>query len=330
MANIHITVATNDYDRTRAVKDGVVPVDGCDVTYLNMLPEEMFFRAVRYAEFDVTELSFSTHILQTQRGDSQYLGVPVFLSRVFRHSGFYIRTDRGIESGSDLKGKTVGVPEYQMTAAVWQRGLLKDEFGIEPWEVAWRTGGLEEAGREERTPIALPEQFDCRRIAPDQTLSTMLETGELDAVISPPMPSCLQRGAPNVGRLWPDYRSVEQDYHRRTGIFPIMHILGVKKSLVAEYPWLPANLYKAFKAAKELAIRDLEVIGALKVSLPWVGAELSETRDLMGPDVWSYGVTENRQDIEALIRYSAEQGLTEPGLAPEDLFAETTLQTARS
>ena len=330
MANIPITVATNDYDRTRAIKDGDIAVDGCDVTYLNMLPEEMFFRAVRYAEFDVTELSFSTHILQTQRGDSQYLGIPVFLSRVFRHSGFYIRTDRGIESGADLKGKIVGVPEYQMTAAVWQRGLLKDEFGIEPWEITWRTGGLEETGREERTPIVLPKKFDCQRIAPHQTLSGMLEDGELDAVISPPMPSCFQRGSPKIGRLWPDYRAVEQDYYRRTGIFPIMHILGIKKTLVSEYPWLPANLYKAFSMAKKCAIRDLEVIGALKVSLPWVGAELAETRDLMGSDVWPYGVAENRPDIEALIRYSVEQGLTEPGLTPEDLFAETTLQTARS
>ncbi|PPR57200.1 MAG: 4,5-dihydroxyphthalate decarboxylase [Alphaproteobacteria bacterium MarineAlpha4_Bin2] len=330
MGKIQITVATNDYDRTRAIKDDVVEVDGCDVTYLSMQPEEIFFRAVRYAEFDVTEMSFSTHILQTQRGDSEYLGIPVFLSRVFRHSGFYIRTDRGIESGADLKGKTVGVPEYQMTAAVWQRGLLKDEYGIDPWEISWRTGGLEQSGREERTPINLPDHYDLKRIGPDQTLSAMLEAGELDAIISPPMPSCLQRGVPNVGRLWPDYRQAEQDYYRRTGLFPIMHILGVKKSLAVEYPWLPANLYKAFGKAKNLAVRDLEAIGALKVSLPWIGTELAETRELMGSDIWSYGVSENRKDIEALIRYSAEQSLTEPGLTPEDLFAETTLQTSRT
>ena len=330
MGNIPITIATNDYDRTRAVKDGAVSVDGCDVTYLTMLPEEMFFRAVRYAELDVTELSLSTHMLQTQRGDAQYLGIPVFLSRVFRHSGFYIRTDRGIASGADLKGKTVGVPEYQMTAAVWQRGLLKDEFGIEPWEIAWRTGGLEETGREERTPINLPDKYDLQRIGPDQTLSGMLESGELDAVISPPMPSCLQRGAPNVARLWPEYRTAEQDYFRRTGIFPIMHILGVKKTLAEKYPWLPANLYKAYGQAKALAYKELEAIGALKLSLPWVGAELQETRALMGDDPWTYGVDQNRPALEALIRYSAEQNLTVPGLKPEDLFAETTLQTARS
>lgn len=330
LGNVNITIATNDYDRTRGIKDGQVKVDGCDVTYLTMLPEEMFFRAVRYAEFDVTELSFSTHMLQTQRGDAQYLGIPVFLSRVFRHSGFYIRTDRGIKTGADLKGKVVGVPEYQMTAAVWQRGLLKDEFGIEPWEIDWRTGGLEETGREERTPIDLPAKYSCERIGPDQTLSQMLESGELDAVISPPVPSCLQRNAPNIGRLWPQFRAAEQDYYRRTGIFPIMHILGVKKTIAEKYPWLPANLYKSFCRSKDLAVKELEALGALKISLPWIGAELAETRALMGPDVWSYGVDQNRKAIEALIRYSAEQNLTEPGLKPEDLFAETTLQTARS
>ena len=330
MGNIPITIATNDYDRTRAVKDGAVSVDGCDVTYFTMLPEEMFFRAVRYAELDVTELSLSTHMLQTQRGDAQYLGIPVFLSRVFRHSGFYIRTDRDIASGADLKGKTVGVPEYQMTAAVWQRGLLKDEFGIEPWEIAWRTGGLEETGREERTPINLPDKYDLQRIGPDQTLSGMLESGELDAVISPPMPSCLQRGAPNVARRWPECRTAEQDYFRRTGIFQIMQISGVKKTLAKKHPWLPANLYEAYGQAKALAYKDLEAIGALKISLPWVGAELQETRALMGDDPWIYVVDQNRPTLEALIRYSAEQNLTVTGLKPEDFFAETTLQTARS
>ena len=324
MTNIHLAVATNNYDRVRALHDGRVRVDGCDVTWMTMETSEMFFRAARYADIDVTELSFSTHILQTQRGDSRYVGLPVFLSRVFRHSGFYIRTDRGIAGGADLKGKVIGVPQYQQTAAVWMRGLLKDEFGVEPWDMAWRTGGLENPGEQERTPIELPSKFDVAPIAPEQTLSGMLESGEIDAIMCPPVPSCVQRGAPNVGRLWPDYRTAEQDYHRRTGLFPIMHIVGIRKDLVDRYPWLPANLYKAFAAAKDLAIRDLEAIGALKISLPWVGVEFAETRKLMGPDIWSYGLADNRKDVEALIRYSTEQGLTEPGLDPEDLFAATT------
>ena len=329
MVNVPITIAAGDYDRTRAIRDGRVTVDGCDVTYLTLRPEELFFRAVRYAEFDVCELSFSTYLMQTQRGDSAYIAIPVFLSRLFRHSGFYVRTDRGINGPGDLKGKTVGVPEYQVTAAVWQRGLLKDECGIEAWEIKWRTGGLEQPGREERVPLRLPDAYDYQRIPRDKTLSGMLEAGELDAIIAPPVPSCLRRGAPNVARLWPDYRAVEQDYYRRTGLHPIMHLVGVRKNLVERYPWLPANLYKAFGQAKDMAIADLEYITALNIMLPWVGAELEASRHVLGVDFWPYGLEPNRKEIEALIRYSHEQGLTEPGYTPDELFAETTLAVAK-
>ena len=329
LADMPITIAAGDYDRTRAIRDGRVTVDGCDVTYLTLRPEELFFRAVRYAEFDVCELSFSSYLMQTQRGVSAYIAIPVFLSRLFRHSGFYIRTDCGIDGPADLKGKTVGVPEYQVTASLWQRGLLKDECGIEASEIKWRAGGLEQPGREERTPLHLPDAYDYQRIPDDKTLSGMLEAGEIDAVIAPPMPSCFWRGAPNVARLWPDYRTVKQDYYRRTGMHPIMHLVGVRKSLVEKYPWLPANLYKAFRQAKDIAIANLEYITALNVMLPWVGAEHEATRAVLGEDFWPYGLEVNSKEVETLIRYSHEQGLTEPGLDPQDLFAETTLAVAK-
>lgn len=329
MANVPITIAAGDYDRTRAIRDGRVKVDGCEVTYLTLQPEELFFRAVRYAEFDVCELSFSTYLMQTQRGDSAYIGIPVFISRLFRHSGFFVRTDRDIKGPQDLRNKTVGVPEYQVTAAVWQRGLLKDEHGIEAWELKWRTGGVEQPGREERARLELPKKYDYRRIPSDKTLSGMLETGELDAMISPAVPSCLKRGAPNVARLWPNYRAVEQDYFKRTGLHPIMHLIGVRKSLVERYPWLPANLYKAFRAAKDIAIADLEYLTALNITLPWAAAELEATRQVLGHDFWPYGVEPNRKTIETLIRYSHEQGLTAPALTVEDLFAPSTLAVAK-
>ena len=329
MPNIEITIAAGDYDRTRAIKDGRVNVDGCDVTYLTMQPEELFFRAVRYAEFDVCELSFSSYLMQLQRGNSAYIAIPVFLSRMFRHSGFYIRTDRGIKSPVDLRGKTIGVPEYQMTAAVWQRGLLKDEYGIDAWEMKWRTGGLEQPGREERTPLKLPDSFDCAPIPANETLSNLLATGDLDALICPPVPSCFRDGVANVARLWPDFRTAEQQYYRSAGIYPIMHLVGVKKTLVEKYPWLPANLFKAFKAAKDIAIADLDALTALRISLPWLGAELAATRELLGEDIWPYGVAENAKEIATLIRYSAEQGLTNPPLEPEALFPASTMATAK-
>ena len=329
MADVPITIAAGDYDRTRAIHDGRVRVDGCDVTYLTLRPEEVFFRAVRHAEFDVTELSFSTYLMLAQRGISAYIAIPVFLSRLFRHSGFYIRTDRGIDGPADLKGKTIGVPEFQVTAAVWQRGFLKDECGIEAWDIKWRAGGVEQPGRIEKLSLDLPDSYDYESIAPDKTLSGMLEAGEIDAIIAPSMPSCFRRGAPNVGRLWPDYRTVEQDYYRRTAMHPIMHVVGVRKSLVEKYPWLPANLYKAFRQAKDIAIADFEYITALNLTLPWVGAELEATRAVLGEDFWPYGLETNSKEVETLIRYSHEQGLTEPGLTARELFAETTLEVAK-
>jgi 4,5-dihydroxyphthalate decarboxylase len=329
MSNIPITIATGDYDRVRAIRDGHVTIGGTDVTYLLLEPEELFFRTVRYKEFDVAEMSFSTYIMQRHRGITDYIAVPVFLSRLFRHSGFYVRTDRGIRAAADLRGMRVGVPEYQMTASVWQRGLLQDEYGVAASEIVWRSGGLEQPGREERSPLAPPPGVDLAPIPAGKTLSAMLETGELDALLAPRAPSCFLRSTPNVGRLFPDYRSAEQAYYKKTRLHPIMHVLGVRQSLVDHYPWLPANLFKAFQQAKDSAVTDMERIITLSVTLPWVGAELTSTREVLGRDIWPYGLKENRAEIETLIRYSLEQGLIFNAPKPEDLFATSTLATAR-
>lgn len=329
MSAIPITIATGRYDRTSAVQDGRVPVDGCDVTYLNLDPEELFFRAFRYAEFDVAELSLSSYILQHQRGVGAYLAIPVFPSRMFRHSGFYVRTDRGISSPADLAGTSVGVAEYQMTAAVWQRGLLSDDYGVAAESIHWRTGGIEQPGRVERAPLTLHRDIDVAPIGPEQTLSGMLASGELDAVIVPRPPSCFTEGAPGVGRLFPDYRAAEQEWYRKTGLHPIMHVVGVRKDLAERHPWLPANLLKAFATAKALAIQDLERLVTLAVTLPWVGAELDATRALMGNDFWPYGVEPNRRELETLMRYGVEQGITPEDLPVESLFAPTTLTVAK-
>ncbi len=329
MGDIPITIAAGDYDRTRPIRDKRVTVDGCDVTYLTLDPEELFFRAIRHQEFDVCELSFSSYMMQKQRGVGGYTAIPVFLSRAFRHSGIYIRTDRGIDTPADLRGRTVGVPEYQMTAAVWQRGMLHDEYNVAPGDLRWRSGGMEQPGRVERAPLAPPDGVDIAPIPDDKTLSGMLADGELDAVMSPRAPSCFAAGAPDIGRLFPDYRAAEQAYFSKTGLHPIMHLVAVRESLAERYPWLCATLYKAFREAKDLAIADLEKIGALAVSLPWVGAELEATRALLGDDIWPYGVAENTSEIEALIRYSHSQGLTARRLSMDELFAPTTFENAK-
>ncbi len=329
MSDIPITIAAGDYDRTRPIRDGRVTVEGCAVTYLAMSSSELFFRALRHQEFDVCELSFSNYMTQKQRGVADYIAIPVFLSRVFRHSGFYIRDDRGINAPEDLRGRIVGVPEYPMTAAVWQRGMLQDEYGVAPGEMRWRTGGLEQPGRIERTPFTPPEGVEVTPILADRTLSGMLADGEIDALLSPSPPSCFTRGAANIGRLFPDYRAAEQAYYAKTGLHPIMHLVVVRESLAERHPWLCASLYKAFREAKQLAIAELEKIGTLALSLPWAGAELEATRALLGDDFWPYGVAENAKDIDALIRYSHKQGLTERRLSVEELFAATTFDYAR-
>jgi 4,5-dihydroxyphthalate decarboxylase len=325
---IPITLACGDYDRTRAIKDGRVAVEGCDVTYLPMEPEEAFHRAFKHQEFDVCELSCSSYIRTVDAGTSPYVGVPAFVSRLFRHSAVYIRTDRGIKQPSDLKGKVIGLPEYQITAVVWLRGILQDEYGVKPTDISWRQGGIEEPGRTERTPLKPIPGLDLRPV-PDKALSAMLEAGELDAMFSARAPSCFMRGAPNIARLFPDYREVEKAYYKKTQMFPIMHLMGVKRHLVERYPWLPASLYKAFVEAKTYAMHDVRDINALLVTLPWLIAEAEESTALMGEDFWRYGVKENAKEIDALTRYAYEQGLVSRKLTLEDLFPPSVIEVSR-
>lgn len=326
---VRLTVACGDYDRVAAIKDGRVEVEGCEVVFLPMEPEEVFFRAFRYQEFDACELSFSSFMIVTSRGASPFVGIPAFVSRVFRHSGFYVRTDRGIEEPGDLRGKTVGVPEYQMTAPVWMRGILEDEYGVKPIDIHWRSGGQEEPGRDERTPLTLTNGVDLQPIPEDRTLVEMFEAGELDALMTARAPSSFIRGAPGVARLFPDYRRVERAYYEKTRMFPIMHLMGVRKELAERYPWLPGSLYKALLEAKNLALDAVREIAALNVTLPWVEAEALETRALMGADYWRYGVAECAHEIEALARYSYDQGLSERRLTAEDLFAPSTFEISK-
>jgi 4,5-dihydroxyphthalate decarboxylase len=325
---IPITLACGDYDRTRAIKDGRVTVEGCDVTYLPMEPEEAFHRAFKHQEFDVCELSCSSYIRTVDAGTSQYVGVPAFVSRLFRHSAIYIRTDRGIKQPSDLKGKVIGLPEYQITAVVWLRGILQDEYGVKPTDISWRQGGIEEPGRTERTPLKPIPGLDLKPV-PDKALSAMLEAGELDAMFSARAPSCFVKRAPNIARLFPDYREVEKAYYKKTQMFPIMHLIGVKRHLVDRHPWLPASLYKAFSEAKKYAMHDVRDINALLVTLPWLIAEAEESAALMGEDFWRYGVKENAKEIDALTRYAHEQGLVSRKLSLEDLFPPSVIEVSR-
>jgi len=329
MAKLQLTLSAGYYDRTAPIFDGRVLVEGCELNCVGLAPEETFHRAFGYAEFDIIEMSLCSHSLTTARGDSQYVGIPAFISRVFRHSGMYVRTDR-IKRPEDLAGKTIGMPEYQQTANVWARGILADEHGIGRGDAKWRTGGLDEAGRKERTPLKLPPDIDLKPVPADRTLSDMLEKGDIDAIFSPREPTCFERRVPNVDRLFPDYAPVEEAYFKRTGIFPIMHMVGIRRELVEKHPWLPVSVYKAFLKAKELALEDLRLIGALAATLPWCVADLEKARKLMGDNFWNYGLDGDRPALDTFLRYSKQQGLIEREIEAKELFAPSTLDLSKN
>jgi 4,5-dihydroxyphthalate decarboxylase len=329
MTKLQLSLSCTGYDRVRPLFDGRVQIDGVDIIPSAVEPEEGFHRAFKFVEFDIAELSISSHTLVTSRSENDYIGIPVMVSRVFRQSGIYIRTDRGISQPQDLRGKKIGLRGYQITANTWMRGMLQDEYGVKPEEIHWRRGGIEEPGQGEHARLHLPTGIDLQDIPGDRTLSGMLESGELDGIINPRAPSCFLRAAPDIARLFPDYRKEEEDYFRRTGIFPIMHIIGIRKSLVEKHPWLPVNVYKAFIAAKQIAEKDLNEIGHLMVTLPWLVHEFNATRSLMGDDYWPYGFAENRKVLDTFTRYHFEQGLSQRQVAPEELFATSTLNLSK-
>jgi 4,5-dihydroxyphthalate decarboxylase len=326
---LQVSLAVGDYDRTRAIFDGRVQIEGCDVAAVQLEPEEAFHRAFKFQDFDISEISLHTYTMTTARGESHYVAIPAFVSRLFRHSGIYIRTDRGIARPQDLKGKTIGLPEYQITANVWIRGILQDEYGVKPSDIKWRRGGQEEPGRDERTPIKLPADIDLADIPKDRTLSEMLACGDLDGMIGARAPSCFLNGAPNVDRLFPDYPKVEEAYFRKTGIFPIMHAIGIRRSLLDKNPWLATSAYKAFLAAKDHCMKELGQIGHLSTSLPWSVAENDRLKKFMGEDFWSYGVDANRHVLETLVRYSCEQGLSVRRLDVDEMFARSTYDLSK-
>jgi len=326
---VPITIACGNYDRTRAILDGRVKVEGCATTYLPLYPEEIFHRAFRFQEFDVSELSFSSYLRTVAAGMSDYIGIPAFVSRIFRHSGIYIRSDAGIREPADLKGKRVGLPEYQITAVVWMRGMMQHEYGVLPTDIHWRNGGQEQPGRQERTPLKAIPGLDLEPLGPDETLVGLLRAGELDALFTARAPSSYLAGEPHIARLFPDTRAAEKAYFKKTGLFPIMHLIGIRKSLVAQYPWLPVSVYKAFCEAKALAMTDLTDVNALMVTLPWLEAETKETIATMGADFWKYGVHENMREIEALTQYVYEQGLLDRKVKVDELFAASTFDISK-
>lgn len=336
MSKLQITMATWDYDRVRPIMDGRVKVEGCDVNFITVPPEECFHRAWYHQDFDVTEIGFSGYMIATSRGPgiigglSPYVALPVFLSRSFRCSAIYIRTDRGINTPADLKGKRIGCPEYQMSATVYARGFLSDEYGVKAEDVTWVQGGMDNPGRKDKWPNNLPPGFPLDYMKGDQTINGMLASGELDAFIGARTPKCYRDGKTPVRRLFENFEEVEKDYYRRAKVFPIMHPLGIRRDVHERNPWLAFNLLKAFTEAKRISQAEMFETAALKIGHPWIVSAALSAQDVMGPDIFPYGVEASRPTLEASIRYAVEQHLLVRKITIEEMFPANTLSDPKT
>jgi len=326
-SRLNITLACWEYDRTRALADGRVRPEGIDLDYLTLHVEETFFRMLRHREFGAAEMSLSSYVLSLARGHSPFVAIPVFPSRFFRHSCIFVSSRSGIAEPKDLAGKRVGVPEYQMTAPVWIRGILQDEYGVDPASVIHCTGGEEEPGRKEKIELDLPAKFRLEPIGPRSTLSRMLADGEIDALFTARIPSTFRTRPDAVRRLFDNYVDVERAYFRKTRIFPIMHAVVLRRDLYEANRWIARSLYKAFEEARLQVLENLYTSSALTTMLPWQIAHVEEARREMGEDWWPYGFAANRDVLDTFLRYHHEQGLSARRLQPEELFAPETLES---
>ena len=305
---MRLTLACGRYDRTQALIDGRVRVEGVDeLVYLALRPGETFWRMLNHEEFDASEMSFSSYTILRSEGDTRFIALPVFPSRVFRQNALYVRSDSPLRDPRELKGKRIGLGDYQMTAGVWTRGFLQHEYGVRPEEVHWKVGKPIRAIRQ-------PQGIKIEVLSGEATLEERLERGEIDALMSVMIPRNLGR---TVRRLVPDFRRVEHEYFRKTGIFPIMHTFVLRRAIYEAHPWLAVSLYRAFTRARDLALAHAYDTDALTVSSPWIIDEIEQAREVK----WDYSIEGSRPTLEALVQYLDEQQLTRRKMSIEELFA---------
>ncbi len=329
MAKLPISLGCGAYDRTRPLLDGRLSIEGCETIAVPLVPEELFHRSFHSGEFIVSELSMGSYLARWSMGDTRYFAIPVFTSRMFRHSAIYVHADSDINEPEDLRGQCVGVPEYAMTAALWVRALLDQDFGIKPQYLHWRTGGLHQTGRTAKANINLPPSIDVQPIEPNETLDNLLADGRLPAIISARPPQSFRNANGRIRRLFPDHEPLERDYYCRTQIFPIMHVVAIRYDYVDKHPWLPSSVLKAFQEAKALALSELQDGSAPSATLPWLGSALAKTQAIMGTDFWPYGLDANRTTITAMLNYAYLHGTTKRLLEPEEIFVQSTHDAAK-
>lgn len=326
--NVRLTLAINDSDQVRDLLSGAVAVDGVDLTCLIFEPEEIFFRFSRHREWEISELSMAKYTTLRARGDDSVIAIPVFPSRSFRHSAIYIRPDGPVDDPRALAGARIGVPEWSVTATVYARALLAHEYGVALEDVEWIQGGTNEPGRIEGLDIAPPPGMT---IVPERerSLTDMLLAGDIAAIIAPHPPEAFADRSGRIVRLFSDTRAVEEEYYRRTSIYPIMHVVVLRADVHRDYPWVAANLLKAFTAAKERSLERAIDANVPRSPIPWAATRAAEAERLFGRDFWPYGVEANRPTLEAFLGYMHEQGLCQRRLEPEELFAPEALVSFR-
>jgi 4,5-dihydroxyphthalate decarboxylase len=322
---LRLTIAVNDYDQIRDVTSGRVPVEGIALTSLHLEIEEIFYRFVKYREWDISELSFAKYVALVAQGE-KVTAIPVFPSRMFRHSAFYVRRDGTVKTPADLAGKRLGIPEWAQTAGVYCRGLLAHEYGVDLASIEWVQAGVNEAGRVEKVALQLPAGIRTRA-EPQRSLNAMLLDGSLDAIMTARPPAAFVAGDPRIVRLIPDTRAAEAEYFRKTAIYPIMHVLALRSEIVAAHPWVAMNLFKAFEIAKNRSLERARDVTASRFPLPWLQDHLAAVETLFGADCFPYGIAANRPTLEAFLRYAHEQGVTDRLLQPEELFPPQVLSS---
>ena len=329
MADLELSLACWDYDITRGLRDGTVKPEGARLTYLNVFPAENFQRNLQFGEFDVAEMGMKFYVSTLGLEDPPYIAIPVFPVRLFRHSAIYINRASGIRTPKDLIGKKVGEPfAYGHDGAIWPRGILSDEYGVPANSGTYYVGAIDKTLRRDFAPFLPQNDIRVVPIGPDQTLDAMLESGEIDAFYSGIVPPSFLAGSKKIGRLFEDYRAVERDYFRKTGIFPIMHTVVIRRAIYEKHRWLAQSLYKAFKEAKALAMAHYRRRGInlhVTYGFPWASALFDDVRETMGEDWWPYGVEPNRKAVETFLRYHQEQGLSQRRITVEEMFAPETL-----
>ena len=319
MSRLNLSIATTDYDHFRDFRLGEVKAEGIDTTWLNLGHHECFARFTANREFDVAELSFAKFTTQVTREDSDIIGLPVICSRLFRFSSFYVNKNSNIKTVEDLKGKKIGSPEWAHSAAVYMRGWMHNDMGVKLNDVHWVQAGANAPGRKEKVELNLPEGMKLTRIA-DKSLSELLAAGEIDCAIIARPPTCFLENHPDVVRLFPDYLQMEENYYEQSKVWPIMHIIAMKKRILDEHPWVARNLYNAFQESKRRSLERLFDPAVSRYPLPWLSTYARQMSDRFGEDTFPYGIEENRATWEQMALYTYQQGIAHRQFTPEEIF----------